>query len=627
MSTRMIIRACMPVQMLLILLAGMTVVVGVQAKGNDHEWRITKDPFYGDALFYYSNQQYFSAITRLLAGRRLGRLGAHKEEAELLLGGMYLSYGMHNKATTTFDRLLNKKTVKPKIRDRALFYLGKIRYQRGYTDKAEASLLSVGKALPANLQEEHAVLLANILMSKSDYKKAVEILEDSDNETAWSTYGKYNMGIALIRLGQQKRGISLLESVGDIKAKTEEMKSLRDKANTALGYNFLKENKPDEALSYLNDVRLDGLLANKALLGTGWAYSSRKQYKKALVYWTELQKRDVIDSAVQESLLAVPYSLASLGAGEQAKKHYREAIAIYEAEQQRLNYSMQSIKSGKLIKNLQELDASNEKGWFYALNKLPKSSEGRYLVNLMSGHAFQEALKNYRDVRFLQQYLKKQDKDLAAYDWMVAARRGGYESRLPYVLRNFKTLDSGSINRRRNVLANEIKRIEKTKDIWALTSEKERKLIGRINTLNKKIKKASKKDNVNDLRNKVRLLKGVLAWNLQTQFVKRTWSVKASLKELDKAIAESKRARLVVEKAKKQAPATFDGYYLRLRKYKQVIGQLRARSNTLAQAQARYIERLAIRGLQKQQQRLGTYLTQARFGIVQILDKDVQTQN
>ncbi len=626
MNTRMIFKACIPVQMLLILLAGMTVTISAQAKDNDHEWRITKDPFYGDALFYYSNQQYFSAITRILAGRRMGRLGDHKDEAELLLGGMYLSYGMHNKATTTFDRLLNKKTVQPKIRDRALFYLGKIRYQRGYTDEAEVSLQSVGKALPANLQEEHAVILANILMSKGDYKKAVKILEDIDNETAWSVYGKYNMGIALIRLGQQKRGIALLESVGDMKAKTEEMRSLRDKANTALGYNFLKEDKPDKALTFLNDVRLDGLLANKALLGTGWAYSSRKEYKKALVYWNELQKRDVIDSAVQESLLAVPYSLASLGAGEQAKKHYREAIAIYEAEQQRLNYSMQAIRSGKLIKNIRELDASNEKGWFYALNSLPKSSESRYLINLMSGHAFQEALKNYRDVRFLQQYLKKQDKNLSAYDWMVAARRDGYESRLPHLLRNFNKLESGSIQKRRNIMAKEIKRIEKNKDIWALANEKEQALIKKINALNKKINNASKADNVDDLKNKMRILKGTLAWRLETQFVKRLWSVKASLKELDKAIAESERAKTVVKKAKKQAPATFDGYNSRLRRYKQAIGQLRARSSTLADAQAKYIESLAIRGLQKQQQRLGTYLTQARFGIVQILDKDIQKQ-
>jgi tetratricopeptide (TPR) repeat protein len=275
------------VLILLLLTAGIVNVSSAQAKDLEHEWRITKDPFYGDALYHYTRQHYFSAITRLLAGKRLGRLGSHKEEAELLLGGMYLSYGMHNKATKTFDLLLDKKSVKQKIRDRARFYLGKIRYQRGYLDKAEKSLLSVGKALPDNLQEEHAVILSNILMSKGNYKKAVSVLENVDRETAWSVYGKYNLGIALIRLGQQKRGISLLESVGDMSAKTDEMKALRDKANTALGYNFIKENKPDEALSFLNDVRLDGLLANKALLGTGWAYSAKKNFRKALVYWTE----------------------------------------------------------------------------------------------------------------------------------------------------------------------------------------------------------------------------------------------------------------------------------------------------------------------------------------------------
>lgn len=611
---------------LLFIVTGIVNVMNVHAQEKEYEWRITKDPFYGDVLYHYTRQQYFSAITRLLAGRRLGRLGAHKEEAELLLGGMYLSYGMHNKATKTFDVLLNKKSVKQKIRDRARFYLGKIRYQRGYIDEAQQSLQSVGKALPGNLQEEHAVLLANILMSKGEYKKAISILEDIDHETAWSVYGKYNMGIALIRLGQQKRGISLLESVGDMNAKTDEMKALRDKANTALGYNYIKENKPDEALSFLNDVRLDGLLANKALLGTGWAYSAKKQFRKALVYWTELQKRDVIDSAVQESLLAVPYSLASLGAGEQAKQHYGEAVAIYEAEQQRLNYSIRAIQSGKLIKNIHELDATNEKGWFYALNKLPKSSEGRYLTKLMSSHVFQEALKNYRDVRFLQQHLKKLDADLGVYDWMVAARREGYESRLPDVQRSFRKLSSGSIQNRRNAYAKELKRIEKKRDIWGLTTTKERKMIHKINNLQRNINKLRKKQSIDKLRNKIRILKGVLAWRLQTEYIKRLWASKEGLKKLDEAIAETKLAKAAVESARRRAPATFDGYNLRLQRYKQVIEQLRKHSRNLARAQAKYIEQLAVRGLQKQQQRLNTYLIQARFGIVQILDKDVQTQ-
>lgn len=620
------VRVYKKVLILLFLVAGMVNVMSAQAEEKEYEWRITKDPFYGDALYHYTRQQYFSAITRLLAGKRLGRLGAHKEEAELLLGGMYLSYGMHNKATKTFDVLLNKKSVKQKIRDRARFYLGKIRYQRGYIDEAQQSLQSVGKALPGNLQEEHAVLLANILMSKGEYKKAISILEDIDHETAWSVYGKYNMGIALIRLGQQKRGISLLESVGDMNAKTDEMKALRDKANTALGYNYIKENKPDEALSFLNDVRLDGLLANKALLGTGWAYSAKKQFRKALVYWTELQKRDVIDSAVQESLLAVPYSLASLGAGEQAKQHYGEAVAIYEAEQQRLNYSIRAIQSGKLIKNIHELDATNEKGWFYALNKLPKSSEGRYLTKLMSSHVFQEALKNYRDVRFLQQHLKKLDADLGVYDWMVAARREGYESRLPDVQKIFRKLSSGSIQNRRNAYAKELKRIEKKRDIWGLTTTKERKMIHKINNLQRNINKLRKKQSIDKLRNKIRILKGVLAWRLQTEYIKRLWASKEGLKKLDEAIAETKLAKAAVESARRRAPATFDGYNLRLQRYKQVIEQLRKHSRKLARAQAKYIEQLAVRGLQKQQQRLNTYLIQARFGIVQILDKDVQTQ-
>ena len=64
---------------------------------------------------------------RALAGRtkRQEQLENHADEAELLLGGMYLSYGHHLEAAEIFERLL-ADNVDSDIRDRTWFFLAKI---------------------------------------------------------------------------------------------------------------------------------------------------------------------------------------------------------------------------------------------------------------------------------------------------------------------------------------------------------------------------------------------------------------------------------------------------------------------------------------------------------------------
>ena len=90
-----------------------------------------KDLHYGDVLFYFFQDDYFDSITRLLAAQQLERLPHTEGEAELLLGGLYLSLGEHVEAGKIFEALLAGKTSEA-VRNRAWFYLGKVWYQRGY---------------------------------------------------------------------------------------------------------------------------------------------------------------------------------------------------------------------------------------------------------------------------------------------------------------------------------------------------------------------------------------------------------------------------------------------------------------------------------------------------------------
>ena len=53
-----------------------------------------KDPYYGDALFHFFQDHYFTSVTTLMASQHFGRVSHHDEESEILRGGMLLSYGL-----------------------------------------------------------------------------------------------------------------------------------------------------------------------------------------------------------------------------------------------------------------------------------------------------------------------------------------------------------------------------------------------------------------------------------------------------------------------------------------------------------------------------------------------------
>ena len=78
-----------------------------------------QDLAWGEVLFDFYQADHVPAITRLLVARQRGELPEHGDEAELVLGGLYLDYGMHAHAATIFESLLEQE-ARPSIRDSSL---------------------------------------------------------------------------------------------------------------------------------------------------------------------------------------------------------------------------------------------------------------------------------------------------------------------------------------------------------------------------------------------------------------------------------------------------------------------------------------------------------------------------
>ena len=364
-----------------------------------------KDLAYGDVLFYFYQDDYFDSITRLLAAQQNDRLPNTQGEAELLLGGLYLSLGEHVEAGKIFETLLNSNTTEA-VRNKAWFYLGKVWYQRGYLEESERALRQVSDKIQPRTNAERYMLLAEIMMRQGRYDDAIAALRAWHGPRDWTAYAEFNLGVALVRRGRLPEAIPHLDQVGRIATSSEELLALRDKANLALGFALLQAQRAADARPFLERVRLEGPYSSKALLGVGWADSALGEFKRALVPWLTLTKRNLLDSAVQESYLTVPYAYNQLGATGQAAESYNKAIDSFDAEMKLIDDSIEKIRGGNLLDWLLSDTKHDTLTWYWQLKTLPSAPESRYLYQLLASNEFQEGLKNYRELNFMSRNLE-----------------------------------------------------------------------------------------------------------------------------------------------------------------------------------------------------------------------------
>ena len=598
-------------------LLGASLLLPAQSHAGD-EPHVVRDLYYGEALYQFYQQNYYSAAVHLLTAHERELLSHHDTEAQLLLAGIYLSYGLHDDAEHLFMVLLDEKN-RPEVHDRAWFYLGKIRYYKGLYAEASLALWQVGDHLDPALSEELQTLKANLLMAREKYTEAAESLaelaDDGDENQAW--FARFNLGVALVRAGQAEEGTGLLDRVGQLRSGDEYLKALRDRANLALGYRVLKQD-PERARSYLRRVRLNGPFSNKALLGMGWVALEQQQYKQALLPWTELSRRERADAAVFESLLAKGYAEERLQAYPQAMNSYREAIDTYQQELTALDATRAAVSQGRLWDDLLKQVDGNEMGWFWEAELLPDTPEARYLPTLMAGHGFHEAIKNLRDLNFLRGKLARWEDDMPAYDHMLALRRQTFADQLERLTPDETLARIEDIRASRDIYAQELQHIDH--DALALATENEQKQIERLQGIEDRLWRLQDHRRIDRYRAQYRFFKGLLEYDIRTTYAARRWRVQKALRSLDREFEAALTQQNSLQQARARAPAGFEGFDQHIQRLRGRIDTLKQDVDTAFDEQQRQLQAQVDEALDHLRDKLVNYLDRARFSLAHLQD-------
>ena len=121
---------------------------------------------FGEVMYDYYREANFDAINLLLVNQQQQLFSEDTDYAELVLGDLYVTYGLPGKAETIFNRLLAKDILS---RTRAQTWLHKaaLHYREGnYTDAAMILDGENMKGLEPVDEARRRLMLANIFMAE-----------------------------------------------------------------------------------------------------------------------------------------------------------------------------------------------------------------------------------------------------------------------------------------------------------------------------------------------------------------------------------------------------------------------------------------------------------------------------
>jgi predicted P-loop ATPase len=124
-----------------------------------------------------------------------------------------------------------------------------------------------------------------------------------------------------------------------------------------------------------------------------------------------------------------------------------------------------------------------------------------------------------------------------------------------------------------------------------------------------------------EVRERVRLVKGVLYFRLNDSFKARMWQQHRAIKDLDVALHEAEERWIRVDRARKSVPNNTGEFAARVADLKARIDALKVRLAATQQKQTEYLAQLAIHELDEQKTRLAAYQVQARFALASMYDR------
>lgn len=583
---------------------------------------------YGVALYNYYQNRNLEAMTELMVAQQKGGIQGHGDNPEIMAGGFSMAYGMERHASEIFERLLTANRPR-RTRDSAWFYLAQMRYLRGDWSAADEALAKISDKPHAELAPQVAELRFNLAVQRGEMAAATDILQ-AQLKSPFAPYMQFNLGAAYSREGAFAKATPFFLQLQKLPEHTPEYLALYDKAMTGAGYAALLDKRYREAVQHFSQVRLESPVANRALLGYGWAAVELEDYALALKPWQQLARRSLIDEYTQEALVAIPYAYEKMGYKSQALQEFRNAEAGYLAELEQLRQVIGQVQ-GYAIREALNIDRSADINWLDQAQQQQLSPQLTYLISLFSREDFLGLVRELRDLLAIQNQFRQWQDKLDFYSVMLDEREANRAREMDALGRQQIHAKIADLETQRDNLAGEVARLRSQEDYLALVDEEDAARLVRILRAEANIgilqravwdqgMEVMPAEELAQLTETLRRQKGLMIWRGMEMYDERLWRAEAELAHLNR---ELDGARTTLERVHRILEQGFD-----LQPYRQRIAaareQLLVQSTDIDYAieqSQNALRRQVLLVLEQQQARLQHYLAQSRLSIARLLDQ------
>lgn len=592
-------------------------------------------------------------------------LRGHQVEPELLKGGMSLAYGLENQAAEIFLRLLKNHTAAD-VTAYTWLLLGKTYYQkRQFSDAAHAF---------QQITQEHAddyfetsirdnwlymqSQLHGFLLAQEPNTSDVQWLEQLSESSIYRDYVQYNQALALLQKGDNQQAISRLAILAkgehsfvrrwkgwaapifnnnDEHSMAAERDAIRDRANLTLGYTLLQNDAPHEAFRAFENIRSDGLDAQAALLGYGWAAARKDELQTALAIWQRLILMPQNSEYILEAYLASAYAYEHAFAPQQSLQVLQLGVARFEQVLAGLKQAEQLVNQRQFIFDLlpnTQIPPEQSDALSRSLQDNEQQLNATGLFNSVTvSSEFRAGLSALAENRDIQQQLQSWQQRMQQYHLMLDERQTERTLRAKHILQNRTLEQLPGLQARRDTLAQVVATAKEQQDGQVLMSQQSQSWLHRVERSEKRLvtigqlkKQLAQPPLAERYQRRVQRVAGRLIWQASEAYSANQWQAQKALDQLDHAISKAQQRQQQLLSLLAVKP-NFAEQRLRVSALAQRINGEISKSQDLEDALVSQLSGIFMEFIQEHKQKVAQYILQAQLAMVRLRDQALQKDN
>ncbi|HUK55306.1 MAG TPA: tetratricopeptide repeat protein [Nitrospiria bacterium] len=574
-----------------------------------------------EAYYDFFLGDYLTSATRLkLLEQSAEKDGKVLNDTRLLLGGLYIAWGMYRPAAALFDRWV-EQFPPGSSRNQLLLLIERLQYQRALYQSAIDTFKRLSPDSAFALMDQACYLAGMSDYLQGSVPEGIGVLESVPPSSGYFPFAQLAVAQSYVQLKDFEKSIALLKKLIATDHRGDPvLGAFAEKTRLILGLLLIELGRFQEARPVLASIPSASPFYPDALFGAGWADFDAGRYSEALPYFQELSEAYPDHVYALEGLNTIGGSYRKLGAFAKALQSYGKALDVYE-------------RKGKEIHEIRTLIQDRERlaDWLGR----PEDPQEDRLIPFLDEDLLRFRIDRYRELSSLAAYLDRKAADMGVFEIMVDHREEVFRGHLP-TLRGFLDNDPvKALQEQERLLQARLQEATRTERVEALATTKEREkldqlaraqsqgrelleAVGRMGAASPDLQEL--KGQIEAANRRLALFRGELLWRVVTEAPGRIDDLQRSEAQLREGLdaLSGRRARLTAS-----APTLendLERFRERIRTARQSLLEEKETALDLQRKLLPPLQVLLLQALDKQQGRIEHLAAVAKLSRIQILD-------